>query len=92
MSEIYRKAAATRRARRYWRARQAVVAVAAFMFLAGCAAPPRVVAQNDPSDPGAPAKPVAYRSTLGPYQSGRPVDPAPWGAQNQRVTPQPKSQ
>jgi hypothetical protein len=92
MSEIFGKAAATRRTRRCRRARQAVVAFAAIVILAGCTPLPRVAAQGEPSDPGAPAKPVAYRSTLGPYQSGRPVDPAPWGAQNQRVTPQPKSE
>jgi len=92
MSEIYRKAAATRWARLFRCVRQPMVAMAAVMIVAGCTASPRVTAQGDPSDPGAPARAVTYRSTLGPYQSGRPVDPAPWGAQNQRVTPQPKSE
>jgi hypothetical protein len=86
------KAAATQRARSRERARLAVVAVTAGLALAGCAAPAQIIAQRDPADLNAPVKPVTYRSTLGPYQSARPVDPAPWGAQNQRVTPQPKSE
>ena len=95
MLEKIWKAAATRRARSRgrltWRAGRAV-AIAAFLILTGCTAAPRIVAQGDPSDPGALVRAVTYRSTLGPYQSGRPVDPAPWGAQNQRVTPQSKSE
>jgi hypothetical protein len=51
---------------------------------------PPVVGPN-PADPGAPARGVGYRSTIAPYKSQRPVDPLPWGEQNQRVAPQPKS-
>jgi hypothetical protein len=58
----------------------------------GCsAAPPAPLAGADPSNPGARAPRVDYRSTLGSYKSQRPVEPAPWGEQNQRVTPQSKS-
>ena len=92
MSETIWKAAGTRRTRSLGRVRQAMMAAAAALMLAGCTVQSRIVAQGDPSDPGAPVRAVTYRSTLGPYQSGRPVNPAPWGAQNQRVTPQPKSE
>ena len=62
------------------------------LFLAGCRdAPTAAVAGPDPSDPNARAPCVDYRSTIAPYKSQRPVDPAPWGEQNQRVAPQPKS-
>jgi hypothetical protein len=61
-------------------------------LLGGCTeAPMAPVAGADPSDPGASAPRVGYRSTIAPYKSQRPVDPAPWGEQNQRVAPQPKS-
>jgi hypothetical protein len=60
--------------------------------LAACAeAPPAPVAGADPSNPGARTPPVGYRSTVAPYNSQRPVEPAPWGEQNQRVAPPPKS-
>jgi hypothetical protein len=49
------------------------------------------VAGPDPADPSARAPRVDYRSTTGAYKSQRPVEPAPWGEQNERVTPAPKS-
>jgi hypothetical protein len=62
------------------------------LLLAGCAEPPRSPAAGpDPADPGARAPRVDYRSTVGAYQSQRPVDPAPWVEQNERVAPAPKS-
>jgi hypothetical protein len=62
------------------------------LLLVGCTDAPRVpVAGSDPSDPGARAPRVGYRSTIAPYNSQRPVEPGPWGEQNQRVAPQPKS-
>jgi hypothetical protein len=62
------------------------------LLLAGCADAPRLpVAGPDPSDPGARAPRVGYRSTIGSYKSQRPVEPAPWGEQNERVAPRPKS-
>jgi hypothetical protein len=58
----------------------------------GCsAAPPAPLTRADPSDPGARAPRVDYRSTIGSYKSQRPVEPGPWGEQNQGVAPQPKS-
>jgi hypothetical protein len=62
-------------------------------LLAGCADAPRspVAGGLDPADPAARAPRVDYRSTTGAYKSQRPVEPAPWGEQNERVTPAPKS-
>jgi hypothetical protein len=58
----------------------------------GCGgAPPVPLTAADPSDPAARAPRVGYRSTIGSYKSQRPVDPGPWGAQNERVAPRPKS-
>jgi hypothetical protein len=50
------------------------------------------VAGSDPSNPGDRAPRVDYRSTVGSYKSQRPVEPAPWGEQSQRVTPQKSGQ
>jgi hypothetical protein len=62
------------------------------LLLAACTDAPRSpVAGPDPSDPGARVPRVDYRSTTGPYKSQRPVDPAPWTEQNERVAPAPKS-
>src|SRR5262245_50725343 len=61
-------------------------------FAHGCSgAPPAPLAAADPSDPRARVPPVRYRSTIGSYRSQRPVEPAPWGEQNERVAPGPKS-
>lgn len=56
----------------------------------GCAPPPPRLAGRDPSDPTVRVKAVDYRSTTAPYERQRPVEPAPWQEQNQRVTPAPK--
>jgi hypothetical protein len=61
------------------------------LLLAGCDPPAPPLAGPDPSDPGARAPRVGYRSTIAPYKSQRPVEPGPWDEQNQRVAPQPKS-
>jgi hypothetical protein len=70
-----------------------LVAMPAFaLWLAGCTDAPRApVAGTDPSDPRARTPRVDYRSTTGSYKSQRPVDPAPWTEQNERVAPTPKS-
>jgi hypothetical protein len=61
-------------------------------LLVGCAnAPPAPVSEADPSDPHAQVPAAAYRSTIAPYASQRPVDPAPWREQNERVAPTPRS-
>ena len=67
------------------------VLVGLILLLAGCGAPRSPVAGPDPADPRAPAPRVDYRSTIGSYKSQRPVDPAPWTEQNERVAPAPKS-
>jgi hypothetical protein len=57
----------------------------------GCtAALPSVSARPAPYSPSAPVPHVSYRSTIGPYTSMRPVEPAPWQQQNQQVAPSPK--
>jgi hypothetical protein len=61
------------------------------LLLAGCDPPAPPLAGSDPSDPGARAPRVGYRSTISPYKRQRPVEPGPWDEQNQRVAPQPKS-
>jgi hypothetical protein len=69
-----------------------VILLALDLILAGCTDTPRSpVAGPDPADPGARAPRVDYRSTIGSYKSQRPVDPAPWTEQNERVAPAPKS-
>jgi hypothetical protein len=58
---------------------------------AGCAqSPPQPLAGPNPANPSVPTRPVVYRSTVAPYTSQRPVEPAPWRGQNERVAPQPK--
>ena len=44
----------------------------------------------DPADPEARVPAVRYRSAVGPYERLRPVEPAPWREQNERVAPKPK--
>ena len=61
-------------------------------FTHGCSgAPPPPLTAADPSDPGARVPRVGYRSTIGSFKSQRPVEPAAWGEQNERVAPVPKS-
>ena len=69
------------------------LAVLGILLLSGCVTAERLlVAGNDPSDPSAPVPAVGYRSTTASHVSQRPVMPAPWRRQNERVTPQPKSE
>jgi hypothetical protein len=78
-----------------WRVR-ALAALALSLLALGllavaCApAPQPLAAGPDPSDPSAHAGAVGYRSTIAPYTSQRPVEPAPWREQNERLTPAPK--
>ena len=72
--------------------RYGAIALMVALGLASCRdAPMSPAAAPGPADPKAPAPRVGYRSTIAPYKSQRPVDPAPWGEQNERVTPAPKS-
>lgn len=69
-----------------------VVGVAlAAALVAACTADPQIPAVGpDPSDPRTRVPATSYRSTVAPYESLRPVEPAPWIQQNQQVAPQPK--
>jgi hypothetical protein len=58
--------------------------------VAACAGRPVPYAGPDPSDPAAPVRAVAAPSTIAPYTRQRPVEPAPWLQQNERVAPAPK--
>jgi hypothetical protein len=66
-----------------------VMSVAIFGALtAACAATPeRLLAGADPSDAAARVAPTGYRPVLGGYVSQRPVAPASWREQNERVAP-----
>jgi hypothetical protein len=64
----------------------AFAVLAAVGVLGACSSAPPLT-RPDPSDPGAPVRPVAYRSTIGPYTSRRPVEPKPWLEQNRDVAP-----
>ena len=60
--------------------------------LAACTTTVAPVVGADPSDSGARVRPVSYKKTTAGYVSLRPVPPAPWRRQNERVAPQPKSE
>jgi hypothetical protein len=67
-----------------------IVTALALLASACTAAPPQPFAGADPSDPDARVAATAYRSAIGRYQSQRPVPPATWREQNERVAPTPK--
>lgn len=93
MSKQFRPwpAAAMRRAS-LWRYRLPAVLAAAAFLIQGCAAtPPRPFTGAEASDLGVRVPPVSYRPVLSGYVSQRPVAPAAWRQQNERVAPQPKS-
>lgn len=74
------------------RLRLVALIVPAGLLLAACSEAPRPpLAGPDPADPGARTRGVDYRSTIGSYRSQRPVEPAPWAEQNERVSPAPRS-
>lgn len=68
-----------------------LIAAALASVLAACAQPLQPFSGPDPADSAARVAAVGYRSTTGSYTSQRPVEPAPWREQNERVMPQPKS-
>lgn len=58
------------------------------LLAAACSTPPdRFAADLSPANPDAPAPALSYRAVLGGYVSQRPVAPAPWREQNDRVAP-----
>lgn len=64
------------------------LAACALAWLGGCSsAPPSAFSGPDPADPSEHARPASYRPVTGDYRSARPVDPRPWGEQNQGVAP-----
>jgi len=65
------------------------LAVAALM-LGGCMPTTVPLSGADPANPNARVAPVAYRSTVAPYNSLRPTAPSSWREQNDRVAPPPK--
>ena len=70
------------------RVRAAMGIVALCLLMAACAAAPdRLLAGADPSDPAARVPPAGYRPVLSGYARQRPVEPAPWRQQNERVAP-----
>lgn len=71
---------------------RALIGITALGFLtAACAATPeRMLAGADPSDPAVRVPSAGYRPVLGGYVSQRPVGPASWREQNERVAPTPK--
>ena len=69
---------------------RATVVLAAASLAFGCAADLPGPTGPDPSDPRARVPAVGYRSAVAPYESLRPVEPAPWVQQNQQIAPQPK--
>jgi len=61
---------------------------AACTLLSACAAgPQRPLAGPDPAAPEARVPATVYRPVLSGYVSRRPVEPAPWREQNERVAP-----
>ena len=65
-----------------------VCAAALCLLTAACMATPKTpYAGPDPSDPKVRVRAATYRSTLSGYVSQRPVEPAPWREQNERVAP-----
>lgn len=71
--------------------RRCLTALAFAALTAACAqARPTPVAGPDPADPSARVGATSYRSTIAPYESARPVEPAPWREQNERIAPQPR--
>jgi hypothetical protein len=58
------------------------------LLTAAClSTPERPAAGAGPSDPKVRVPAAAYRPILGGYVSQRPVEPAPWREQNDRVAP-----
>jgi hypothetical protein len=67
--------------------RSIYVALLCLPAAACLSAPQAPLAGPDPADPQARVPAVSYRSVLSGYASQRPVEPAPWREQNERVAP-----
>lgn len=67
---------------------RSLVSVLILFLLTACARPPGPLhAGPDPSEPDARVPAAGYRPVASGYVSQRPVEPAPWRQQNDRVTP-----
>jgi hypothetical protein len=88
-AHFWAKSAAMRRAAQgQCRLRGAIGVVALSALTSACVATPSAPYTGaDPSDPSVRVPSANYRSTLGRYTSQRPVEPAPWREQNERVAP-----
>jgi hypothetical protein len=64
---------------------------AATLTLGGCLPTTAPLAGADPSEPSARVARIAYRSTIAPYTSLRPVAPSSWREQNDRAAPAAKT-
>lgn len=71
------------------RVRTQLYAAGLCLLAAACSTPPdRLAADSGPANPDVRSSVASYRSVLGGYTSQRPVEPAPWREQNDRVAPQ----
>ncbi|UZE49970.1 hypothetical protein ONR75_04105 [Rhodopseudomonas sp. P2A-2r] len=61
------------------------------LTLGGCLPAAAPLAGADPADPSARVAGTAYRSTVAPYISLRPVAPSAWRERNDRVAPAAKT-
>jgi len=66
------------------------IAIALALFAVGCSTAPPPAAGLDAANPKARVAPVRYQAAIAPYLSQRPVAPASWREQNERVAPAPK--
>jgi hypothetical protein len=84
------RAAISRPLARCGRSVAALATAVIAMVLAACSQAPRPLGGPDPSDPRSSTRAADYRSVIGPYESQRPVEPAPWREQNDRIAPAPR--
>jgi hypothetical protein len=57
----------------------------------GALAQAPTLGERDPSDPGQVVPATTYQPVTSGLQSFRPVDPLPWGSQNEKVAPKSKT-
>lgn len=70
------------------RARHRLFAAGLCLLAAACSTPPdRLAADSGPAEPSVRGSVASYRPVLNGYASQRPVEPAPWREQNDRVAP-----
>jgi hypothetical protein len=64
-----------------------------FLSIACCTRTlPLPISGASPANAASPTRAVSYRSTITPYVSRRPAEPAPWKGQNERVAPKPSAE